>query len=319
MRRVSLASALFALCVSASIGAQTQPCVSINAATNNVVGAITGRSFAGPGQWAWRYTPTKTEIVRGMRFFTNNNFAASFMSVEVWDQDAVTQLPGKRIAGGTWQVPKSSTPKFQGANFDRAVVMSANTSYWLTWVEVGWSQVPFQGSGTLLQSTRRTTTGWVLGTMQAAKIELYCQPLDSARTTSFGTSCANAAGGTPSTFTNEASSIGNLDFRVEASGFPVGVPAVFILGTNANFRSLPISTAAGCSLNADTAILVPTATGSGNVRASSADGHTALPLPIPNQARLRGTFLAVQAAAFDPQSTKPLQFVFTNAMRITIF
>lgn len=312
---------LISLGVAKEATSQTTPCLSFQGSTNTASNLISSRFSNGmPRLWAWQYTATTPRVLRGMRVFTGNKYTDAFMSVEIWSDDSTNSLPGKRIAGGTWRAPKTPMVGWQGANFDRPVVLTTNVKYWFVWIEAGWSQVTFQANGTTqLQSAYWNGTAWASGAQQYAKIQLFCSQLDTKGAMVFGSSCNNAGGGTGTTFTNSSPTLDNADYRIEASGLPAGAPAVFILGVLSKFTSQPVATAPTCFLNADPTILIPTATGTGNVLSPTAAGHTWLPIPIPNNTALRGAFVAVQVAAFDAQSKNTLQLVFTNAMRSTVF
>ena len=311
--------ALSSLLLGSEVDAQVKPCVGFNDSNNNATNLISARSGAFVNRWAWRYPSPTVRLVQGMRVYTGGRYSNKFMKVEIWDEDSTTSLPGKMLASGTWQASKPSKVMWQGANFDRTVLLRSRTNYWLVWRENGWNQMPFDPSGNKMAAARWTGSGWSTIGSTALKARLYCQPIDSVGATVYGKSCSNADNRTGTTFTNENANIGNANYGIEASGLPAGAPGVFILGVLPSFPSIPIKPAPGCFLNADTTLLIPTVTGTGNVRAATAAGHTFFPIALPNDTKLRGVFFAIQCAVLDKASKNALPMVFTNAMRTKVY
>ncbi|HEU4420240.1 MAG TPA: hypothetical protein VFT55_14990 [Planctomycetota bacterium] len=85
--------------------------------------------------------------------------------------------------------------------------------------------------------------------------------------------------------------------------------------------SIPIPVTPGCDLHTDP-LVTGTVLGTGNQQAlptTGASGHVWFDLPIPPNPALAGTVIGSQFAVFDPGSLAPLQLVFSNGLRITLF
>ena len=309
------------LCLTLSLfagvaNAQATPCASANDQNNAVFPAVTGWRFAGPGKWAHQFTPSRILVAKGMRIFTGKG-TGNFMTLEVHDQDPSTKLPKSRLAGGTWHTPRNTPNGWQGANFDKTIILRKGVPYWFVWIEPGGCQLPWAPTGPQTKTANWTASGWRASTNRSFKFRLYCSLLDDKNVASFGTACAAANSAIGTTFSNQAPASGNKNFRVEGSGFPSGTPAFCIIGANKNFPGLKFGPIApGCSLNTDIVLLLPFVTGTGNQRAKAALGHVTVPLPLVGIAK--GTFFATQLAAFDKQSKNALKFAFGNALRITV-
>jgi hypothetical protein len=315
---------LSALCaavlVPASLLAQSQPCASLNDSSNSVSTAITALNFAvGNNTYAWRFVPQQVHVATGLRIYTNNNFKAGFMKLEIWDESGSAPEPGKRLGGGTWRYEQDSTPKWQGAAFDGPIPLRPQTAYWFVWQEPGFSTVPTEPGAALMSgSVRLSGSSWVSTQASELKWRLYCQGLDTVGTQSYGPSCPSSSQQLGALFNNEAPVLGNTNFRLEASGLPSSAPALWLIGVIPSFPNVPVPGAPGCSLNTDIALIFPAATGGGPVQSTAAAGHSYFPLSIPNQLSLRGLFFAVQVAAVDTGATSSLPLVFTNGLRTTI-
>ncbi len=315
-------SLLLALGVCAStLSAQTAACDSLNDSTSNVANFISSRNSTRPNSWGWRYVPSSVKLARGLRIYTGNAFTTGFMQLEVWDEDSTTLMPGKRLAGGTFYAPKSSTGEWLGTNLDRNLVLQPNTPYWFVWVEIGWSVFPTEPGGTSMPAAARWDGAmWVASTTNQLKFRLYCSFIDTKGAVVAGTACTGAASGIGTAFSNLTPNIGNADYRVEGSGLPSGAPTLILLGAVANFPSVPLGSAApGCFLNTDIVFTIAGITGNGDVRTPAAAGHLFAPLPIPNNPVLVGTYVGMQFAALDSASQNALPFVLTNAVRTTVF
>ncbi|MCB9880523.1 MAG: hypothetical protein H6832_14175 [Planctomycetes bacterium] len=321
MRSLSLSLVAAVLLGVGVTNAQTTPCASLNDSNTNVANFISSRNLSRPNSWGWRYVPAATQIARGLRIFTNNSFTTGFMQLEIWDEDTTTMMPGKRIATGTFYAPKSATADWVGTNFDKQVLMQNGKSYWFVWVEIGWATFPTEPGGTSMPAAAVWNgTAWQTATTDQLKFRLYCSMIDTKGAAAFGTPCAGASGSIGTAFTNLTPNIGNADYRIEGTGLPSGAPTAIILGAIANFPSVPFGgVAPGCSLNTDIVVTIGAATGMGDVRASAAAGHLFLPLGIPNNPSLVGAYIGVQFATFDAQSANALKYVFTNAVRTTVY
>jgi hypothetical protein len=222
---------LSALCaavlVPASLLAQSQPCASLNDSSNSVSTAITALNFAvGNNTYAWRFVPQQVHVATGLRIYTNNNFKAGFMKLEIWDESGSAPEPGKRLGGGTWRYEQDSTPKWQGAAFDGPIPLRPQTAYWFVWQEPGFSTVPTEPGAALMSgSVRLSGSSWVSTQASELKWRLYCQGLDTVGTQSYGPSCPSSSQQLGALFNNEAPVLGNTNFRLEASGLPSSAPA----------------------------------------------------------------------------------------------
>ncbi len=307
----------------AALDAQTKPCFAMNDTNTNVSSVITLLAFAGPGQWAYQFTPASSLIVRGMRIYTGNKFQNAFMSLEVWSHDAAKKLPKARLAGGTWKNPKPTAIGWYGTNFDKAQALIKGTTYWLVWTDPGWSTPPIDpNSFNTMPYAQRfgTTAAFVAGSNQALKFRLYCSPIDVKGARVFGSSCASAAGTTGTAFTNTSPTVGNASFRIEGTGLPSGATTFLALGVNNKWSSLSLGPLApGCYLNTDLLAVFTGKTGTGDVRSTTgALGHVSYSLPIPNNPSLKGVFVGSQIAVADAKSKNAIPGVFTNGLQITV-
>ena len=107
-------------------------------------------------------------------------------------------------------------------------------------------------------------------------------------------------------------------FILEAFGLPPTAPLLFMLslGTNLPPLDLAIMGAPSCILRQTMTLQVPLQTNPGN--ASRAEGSFILPVPVPNNAGLRGLGLTVQFGAIDSNSPRSFPFLVTNGLEITI-
>jgi hypothetical protein len=317
---------LAALSCAAALAAQTPPCISLNDATTSVSTAITLAGFTGPNVHAYQFTSPSTLVLRAAELFTARTVAptSGYMTLEVWDENPATSLPGVRLAGGTWQAQPPLGVTWQGASFDGNAVIAANTNYWLVWREPGGSRIPYETGGVTMPYATFTAAGWVANaTPRALKWRGSCSLLDDAGVLPVGDGCMATTGRIPAAFTNHAPSLGNGDFQFEASGFAAGTIALAIVGANAAWVGFPIPGApTGCFLHADPMVTVVVPVGTGHEQAQhtvGCAGHGWLDLPIPAAPSLVGFVLDAQFAALDLASTDPLPFVFTNGVRVTLF
>ncbi len=320
-----LARSLCALALAHALAAQAPPCISNNDATNSVSAAITSTGFFGPSVLAYRFTPATTLILQAAEIYTASPLATAsgYMTLEVWDEDPVTGLPGTRLAGGTWQAHVNLGLEWHGANFDSIVAAFASQNYWLVWREPGASRVPYEIGGVTMPFARLTNGVWAAQTPQPLKWRGYCSLLDGPYVQPIGIGCLSSTLALPASFTNHLPLIGNSDFQLEATGFAPGTLGVAILGANPAWVSLPIPGApANCFLHADPFLLLVVPVGTGNQQAQhavGAAGHCWLDFPLPLDPLLVGFAVDVQFAGLDPGSVDPLPFVFTNGVRAILF
>jgi hypothetical protein len=319
-------SALASLALTAALTAQTPPCISLNDANNTVGTSITAFGFAGPGVLGYRFTPAASQLLMAAELFTGNASLNNqgYMTLEVWEEDVVTGLPLTRLAGGTWQIQQSLGIDWQGASFDQVAQLNGGQNYWLVWRESGGNRLPYEPGGTTTQVVRFTGGNWVLqATAQPVKWRGYCSLLDAQNVQPVGFGCQAASGRLPASFANQAPTIGNANFQIEATGLPTGTVALAILGINAAWQSLPIPGApTGCELHTDPVVASVVPVGTGNQQAQhaiGASGHAWVDIAIPADPTLVGFVIGAQFAALDAGSAASLPFVFSNGVRVTLF
>ncbi len=314
------------LFLGAALHAQTAPCFSLNASNNNATRVFSAKSSAGPNSWALRWTPSQVLVAQAMTIYTHSRYRDNFHSLEIWSDDSAKKVPLARIGGGTWVMPKGTPSGWYGTNFDRPIVLNKGRTYWLVWVEGGWSGIPSDFSSIkTLPLMRRVGNGAWQASSQAwgFKFRLFCSLLDQKTVSPIGKSCSGSTKAKPTTFTTQPPSIGNTRFRIEGTGVPSGAVSFLILGGKKNFQPVSLGTAApGCWLNTDLVLLLLGKSGTGNQQANlrvGAANHVFFPLPVPADRNLVGAYLGVQIAVHDVKSKNPLPIVFTNGLRITLF
>ena len=317
---------LLATCLLSSLlTAQTPPCISLNDSNTNVGTNITAFGFGGPGVYAWQFTPSTSLVLMAAQIYTNSTPFASprgYMTLEIWDTNFIF-LPQSRLGGGTWQDQPTTTPYWQGANFDQLVVLNASQTYWLVWRESGGNRLPYEPGGLTTTTAMFSGGTWVTqATSQAPKWRGFCNQLDAANVTPIGFGCASSLGRTPAEFTNHAPQVGNAGFQFEGTGFPAGSFGLCVLGTDPTWVSIPIPVTPGCSLHTDPLVTATVFVGTGNEQAlhtTGASGHVWFDLAIPPNPALAGVVIGSQFAIYDAGSTAPLPFVFSNGVRVTLF
>ncbi len=312
------------LSIGASISAQTKPCLAMNDATSNASRLITAKSSAGPGYWALQWSPKSTYVARAMTIFTGSRFLSGFHSLEVWTHNPSTKLPGVRLAGGTWYLPKVSPHAWYGTNLDKPQILRKGATYWIVWIEPGWSNLPHQVGGmpSLPLLHRNGPNGtWASIKPWGFKFRLYCKLRDRPSLRPVGQPCSGADRRLATSFANTLPQIGNAAFRIEGTGVPSGAVSLLILGANKAFQPVSLSPLApGCFLNTDVLLFVIGKSGSGDQQSKPAIGaahHVVFGIPIPASGGLKGTFLGTQIAVLDAKSTHQLPMVFTNGLQVT--
>jgi hypothetical protein len=311
----------------AHLPAQTTPCLSLNDATNLASPNLTLTSLSGYTVQGWQFIPSSATIAQSVQLYTGNTQITSVrhMIIEIWSENPTNNLPGTRIAGGTWRISNALGRTWQGANLDSLVVLQASTPYWLVWHEPGSSMVPTDTSATPVAvpaaARSASTTGvWATRPASALKFRIFCSQLDQQGVVPYGTPCTASTGRVGTTFTNQPPTVGNANFVYEGTGFTGGALAVIVLGIKPGWVSAPVpGLPAGCLQHTD--ILVSTfGTVSGPTTAGpSAIGYVQFPVGIPNNMALMGVFVAGQIAGFDAGATAPLQFSTGNALRVTVY
>ena len=320
-----LSRPLLALALCAPLAAQTTPCIAFNDATTSVSAAITLTAFSGPNATAFQFTPSGPLLLQAVEIFTASQFASTsgYMTVEIWDENPATTLPGTRLAGGTWQCHSNLGLGWHGANLDALATLLPTQSYWLVWREPGGSRVPYETGGTAMPTARFLNNAWVAqAASQPLKWRGHCSQLASASVVPVGAGCASSTGSVPAAFTNHDAVQGNADFQFEATGFAPGTVGLAILGTNPFWPSIPVPGApANCFVHNEALVLLVVPVGTGNQQAqhtTGAAGHCWLDLPIPANPALTGFTLDAQFAGLDAGAAVPLPFVFTNGLRATL-
>jgi len=312
---------LAVLATIASLAAQTAPCLSFNDSNNNSNGSVTGFGFGGPNTRARQVTPVAPVTIESVRLFTANTLlATAFMNVEIWSD--VSNLPGVRLAGGTWKIDQSLPRHWQGANLDAPVALGGGQKFWVVWMDPGFSEFPIEtGALTLPVATRSSpTAAWVVAaTPSALKVRFYCNRLDDIGIGNNGGSCLGTNGVFPAAFTNHEPTVGNALFSIEGTGFLSGTACFMILGVQPAWPSIPLPVLpAGCQQNADLFDSYFGFAGTGNTRGPTANGHVRYLLSIPNDPGLVGGFIGCQVAGFDTATGAAIPLVTTNAVTVVI-
>ncbi|MEO6593968.1 MAG: hypothetical protein ABIP94_04370 [Planctomycetota bacterium] len=316
---------LFASLACTALAAQSPPCISLNDGNNSVGTATTAYGFAGPGVLAYQFTPANSIVLLAAQIYTQSTAFTSplgYQTLEIWDTNFIF-LPQTRLGGGTWQNQVILGLQWQGASFDQVIPLNGGQTYWLVWRESGGNVLPYEPGGFVTPTARFSGGNWTLqATSQAVKWRGFCSLLDAQNVAPIGFGCLSSQSKLPSEFTNHAPTIGNANFQIEASGLPPGSIALVVLGTNATWISVPIPGAPGCDLHTDPLVLATVMVGTGNQQAQhsvGASGHAWLDLAIPADPTLVGTVIGSQFAAYDAGLAVPLQFVFSNGLRFTLY
>jgi hypothetical protein len=311
-------------CAIGLLAAQSTPCVSANDATNTVGMSVSAFPFSGPNNFAYRITPATAVVLQSAQLYTASSLSTSgYMTLEIYDESGAG-LPGNRLAGGTLQTSNALGLGWWGASFDGLAVLQAATNYWLVWREAGGARLPYEPGGTTVPWARFTGGNWVLQTtQQPLKWRGFCSLLDGQGRTPIGFACGASTGKVPAAFANYAPTVGNAGFQFEATGFANGAIALAVIGANPSWSPFAVPGApSGCDLNVDPMVVATLTVGSGNQQAShtvGAAGHCFFDLPIPANPALVGFAVDAQFAGFDAGAAAALPFVFTNALRATIY
>lgn len=303
----------------AALPAQTPPCFATNDLTTSVSNAIYSFSTAAPNTYAWQITPTSPLAIQAIEIFSGNNYTSqvgAYMTIELWDEGAAG-TPQTRLAGGTWII--NPAIGWQGASLDGVAVLQPNTNYWVVFTEPGWSTPPVEPGGATLPSMRLSSGAWVTAGATALKSRLHCGLLEQTNVVPFGSLCTSSTNSIATMFTNTPPTVGNADFRLEGTGFAPGTIAFMVVGMIPQFPTFPIPGTANCHQSTDPMITVVGSTGTGNVRATTASGHTVFSIPLPSNAAFQGLYFAPQLAALDPTSAASLPFVTSNALQVTVY
>lgn len=311
----TLLTVLFA----SAVAAQTPPCLAFNDVNATTSGSLTGFGFAGPNTRAWQITLASGLSVQSVELFTGNSTLSGdrYMTVEVWSD--TNNLPGARLAGGTWKITQSLPLRWQGANLDQTVTAPSGAKIWVVWIDPGFSEIPVETGGLALPVATRSGSTWTAATGTALKVRLFCNQLDDVGLGNNGGPCLGSNGAYAVAFTNQAPTNGNALFAIEGTGFTPGQGAFMILGITPNWPAVPWPfLPAGCTQNIDLLDSYFGFTGTSNVRGPTAAGHVIFGLPIPADPGLVGGFVSLQIAGFDPLATASLPVVTTNAVTVVV-
>ena len=141
MRTLLLAAALL---LASTAPSQTPPCFATNDLTVAVSTSVSGYGFAGENTRAWKISPVTSMLIQSGQLFTRNNTLTGsiYMTMEIWSDNNGT--PGVRLGGGSWRIVNSRPFAWQGANFDAPVALAGGTSYWVAWIEPGFSNLAIE-------------------------------------------------------------------------------------------------------------------------------------------------------------------------------
>ena len=146
---------ILTLALATGLAAQTPHCIGANDTSLSISNAISTASFFGPNQLAMQFSPTQNQIVYGAQVATANTFRANgTMGVEIWSENPSSGLPLSRLAGGSWSIDINRPASWQGANFDLPVPVNAGSSYWLVFIEPGFSTPNIEPAGTPVNCAR---------------------------------------------------------------------------------------------------------------------------------------------------------------------
>jgi hypothetical protein len=137
-----------------------------------------------------------------------------------------------------------------------------------------------------------------------------------------GNGCADGNGNIGVYGAPQPPTVGNSNFKLEAVGLPPGAKLMFVLGTNKNHTSLDLGAlgAPGCFLHSDILLqLFAQSTGSNTTQNRQlASGTFVLPVPIPNDAKLKGAYFRTAIGVVDQDSKRPFPVIFTNGLAMTV-
>jgi hypothetical protein len=312
--------------LAAALSAQAPPCFSANDANTSVSTSITASPFVGlnPNSRAYQFSPTTSIAPLSASIFTGSPLRDDYMRLEIWDEDTSTNLPGNRIAVGTFSSPLSPTANWLGTNFDTAPQLNAGTNYWLVWIDSGGSIIPEEPGGVSLpRTTRASNRPWGTVAAGALKFRLYCNLFDTQVRASVGAPCATATNQLPTAFTNDTPTAGNTAFGIEGTNLPAGSTAWLLIGVNPNAGSTPLGAAfpPGCSLHTDIIAAIQGSTGIAEIGDQpstprpSPFGHVRFPTPL-TTLTTSGIFFSAQLVALDGAASAPVPLVLSNALGI---
>lgn len=132
-----------------------------------------------------------------------------------------------------------------------------------------------------------------------------------------GSSCDDGYGNYSVLGASTTAKLGTV-FQLEAHGLPTAASALLMISVGANVPGFDMGVmgAPGCVLRTAMLIEVPLITSGGAV--SRSEGKLVLPLPVPNDAKLKGLVLSIQVGALDAKPKRAFPMIVTNAIEATI-
>ena len=325
----TLAPTVLALLAASPLTAQL-PCESLNDATNNAAGVITGLQSGGLVTSAWKITPQNNVTVQSLKIWCGHNYFTQVMSgyqrdpvwtleifddTGVWSGHASVSLPGQRLGGGKWQIIDGAGPKWQGTNLDAPVSMTAGTSYWVLWTDPGWSNPPIQSGGTTYVDSWRLYNGtWTQLGSEALKLRMYCNLLEDSGVQPSGTPCPGSTNQLGTMFTNTVPSFTNNAFALEGSGFLPGQFGLTVFGLIPNFPGYAFpGLPTGCLIYTDAF-----STGGGITGTGQMSGHMFMPVPLPSNSALINIVFTAQFGVFDNGLSTAIPMTTSNRLTLTV-
>ncbi|MBK9383282.1 MAG: hypothetical protein IPN34_00445 [Planctomycetes bacterium] len=321
MNRLSF---LMPLLLAGSILAQGQPCLHFNDQENSIAPWATPAYASGPALRAFQFLAPSALTLRAATILTTSPFVAQSMGLELWSHDPASNKPSAKLAGVVHRfVQPQGWMGWQGGNFDSAVPVLPGVAYWLVWVDPGGCYAPFGVNGpgaTAHRYERRITTSWSSQPGEFVKMRLYCDLLSAPGVIPRGEACSGSTSQLGHIFVNLPPRVGSATFGVEGYGFPLGAPALLLLGANPSFASISLGALApGCFVHVDAVMEVAGVVTSGPLRALTPPGNVWFGVPIPAELPLVGTAVNTQVLVFDAASSNPLPIQLSNALDITPF
>jgi hypothetical protein len=259
-------------------------------------------------------------IVFAIEVFTGE--ATGKSTVGLWSHDAAKDEPKAELDRGTFDMVRTNS--WQGADLAQPVVLAKDETLWVSWIPVNGCQGSVENTGRTLPGIQvykwsPTNSAPWNGPYQDHqwKFRIWCQPLTTPGITVIGSACADGYNNVGRYEAKSAPAIGTA-FHTDGLGLPPGQPALVLIGVQKNFVSfdLAVAGAGGCFLHSDILLQFGLTTTAGTP--SQSNGTLAIPLPIPNDSKLRGFYLRSQLIVADPSSRRSLAAVFSNGLGITI-
>jgi hypothetical protein len=150
---------------------------------------------------------------------------------------------------------------------------------------------------------------------QSTPVRLF---VNAAGVTSTGDGCADGYGNHPVFGAATSPSVGNSAFTLEAHGLPGAAQFLLMMsvgGGVTGFDMAPLG-APGCVLRTNLQISVSGLTGPGD--SLRGEGSVVLPVPIPNDPKLKGLVLSLQLGALDSNPKRSFPMIVTNGLELKV-